>query len=254
MLLGLGAGLLAPRLLAMGPSDQLQIVTLRYTGNWNSRPFAAHVWSQEVRFRTSIDVRLDRPPGQGMLLTDPALYKLPMALLSGDLRFRLSAAERGHLKKWIESGGFLVIDNTGRARPSDAFDQSVRAELKALFPGRELLKVPASHVLYRSLYKLDYPSGRAIHHNYVEGLFIDERLAVVYIQNDLSGALDRDRIGAWSNDVVPGGEKQRELAMRMAINIIMYAMCLDYKDDQVHRSYLLKARRWRIQPPEIRTP
>ena len=238
----------------MGPADQLQIVPIKYTGNWNSRPYAPIVWSQEIRFRTSIDVRLDRKPGQGLLLTDSSLFDLPLAIFSGDLRFRLSGGERSSLKKWIEAGGFLIIDNTGQSQPSESFDDSVRAELDALFPGRPLVKVPASHVLFRSLYKLDYPPGRAIHHNFVEGLFLDERLAVVYIQNDLTGALDRDQIGAWSHDVVPGGEKQRELAQRMAVNLVMYAMCLDYKDDQVHRSYLLKARRWQIKPPEIRAP
>ncbi len=246
--------MLAPSVGAMGPEDQLQLVSLRYTGNWNSRPYATHVWSQEVRFRTSIDVRLDGTLRSGIALTDRRLFELPIAVLSGDMRFRLSQVERMNLKKWVESGGFLIVDNTGLTRPSESFDQSLRAEFQTMFPGRPLIKVPASHVLFRSLYKLDYPPGRAIHHNFVEGLFIDERLAVVYMQNDLTGALDRDQIGAWSHDVVPGGEKQRELAQRMAVNLVMYAMCLDYKDDQVHRSYLLKARRWQINPPEIRTP
>ena len=253
-LFGLSATLVAPIVAAMGPKDQLQLAVLRYMGNWNSRPNAAHVWSQEVRFRTSIDVRLDKTQDAALPLTSPALFERPLAILTGDARFRLSPAERNSLKKWIESGGFLIVDNTGQTQPSEAFDQSVRTEFGAVFPGRELIKVPASHVLFRTLYKLDYPSGRAIHHNFVEGLFIDDRLAVVYIQNDLTGALDRDRIGAWSHDVVPGGEPQRELAIRMAVNMVMYAMCLDYKDDQVHRSYLLKARRWQIKPPEIQTP
>ena len=62
------------------------------------------------------------------------LFDLPLAILSGDLRFRLSGAERSSLKKWIEAGGFLIIDNTGQSQPSESFDDSVRTELDALFP------------------------------------------------------------------------------------------------------------------------
>jgi hypothetical protein len=31
--------------------------------------------------------------------------------------------------------------------------------------------------------------------------------------------------------VYPGGEQQREMAVRWGINIVMYALCLDYKAD-----------------------
>ena len=123
----------------MRPADQLQIVPIKYTGNWNSRPYAPLVWSQEIRFRTSIDVRWIGETGQGLLLTDPSLFDLPLAILSGDLRFRLSGAERSSLKKWIEAGGFLIIDGAGQSRPSASFHDSVGTELDALFPGRPLV-------------------------------------------------------------------------------------------------------------------
>jgi hypothetical protein len=174
-----------------------------------------------------------------------------MAVLLGDGRFRFSGRERARLKKWIEAGGFLLIDNTGRAEPSMSFDNAVRVEMRAMFPGREFIKIPPQHVLYRSFYVLDFPAGRAIHRTFLEGLFVDGRLAVLYSQNDLSGAMDRDRLGDWTFDVVPGGEVQREKARRLAVNVIQYAMCLDYKDDQVHLDYLLHQRNWRIKAPRI---
>ena len=39
----------------------------------------------------------------------------------------------------------------------------------------------------------------------------------------------------------PGGEPQRELAFRLGINLCMYALCLDYKDDAVHLPLILKS-------------
>ena len=251
---GLGAcvGWVAtPSARAIGENGKLRIAQVKYSGNWDPRPRAALVLAQEVRFRTSIDVQLRRTDIE---LDDESLFSHPFAMMLGDGRFRLSPARRAQLKKWLESGGFLFVDNTGRSRPSETFDASFRSEILAMFPGRELAKVPPQHVLYRAFYVLDFPAGRAIHRTYMEGLFIEDRLAVLYSQNDLTGALDRDHIGAWTFDVVPGAEAQREKAKRMAINVVQYAMCLDYKDDQVHLDYLLHRRRWRVQPPRIQTP
>jgi len=69
------------------------------------------------------------------------------------------------------------------------------------------------------------------------------RLAAVYSANDLVGAFARDSLGTWELEVVPGGELQREKAIRLGVNLAMYAMCLDYKEDQVHIPFIMKRRR-----------
>ena len=43
--------------------------------------------------------------------------------------------------------------------------------------------------------------------------------------------------------VVPGGEVQRERAVRMAVNIAMYVLCSNYKDDQVHAPFLMRRKK-----------
>ena len=48
---------------------------------------------------------------------------------------------------------------------------------------------------------------------------------------------------------VPGGEPQREQAYRLGINLVMYALCLDYKDDHTHVMRLLKRRRGSRRKP-----
>jgi len=123
-----------------------------------------------------------------------------------------------------------------------------------LFPNQELTRIPPQHVVYRTFYVLDFPSGRVIRRPFLEGLFVEGRIAILYSQNDLTGAFERDRLGDWRFDVVPGGEEQREKAKRLAINIVQYAMCLNYKDDQVHLDHLLHERRWRTPPPQPTTP
>jgi hypothetical protein len=51
----------------------------------------------------------------------------------------------------------------------------------------------------------------------------------------------------WSVPVVPGGEIQRERAIRLAVNIAMYVLCSNYKDDQVHAPFLMRRRAVDVQ-------
>ena len=53
----------------------------------------------------------------------------------------------------------------------------------------------------------------------------------------------RDELGSWEFEVTPGGESQREQAFRLGVNTVMYAMCTDYKEDQVHIPFIMKRRR-----------
>ncbi len=52
----------------------------------------------------------------------------------------------------------------------------------------------------------------------------------------------RDELGSWEYEVTPGGESQREFAFRLGVNVAMYSMCTDYKDDQVHAPWLMRRR------------
>jgi hypothetical protein len=73
----------------------------------------------------------------------------------------------------------------------------------------------------------------------------DQRLVAAYVANDLGGAWARDDFGNYDFPCEPGGEKQRQLAFRMGVNIVMYALCLDYKSDQVHVPFIMTRRRWK---------
>ena len=77
---------------------------------------------------------------------------------------------------------------------------------------------------------------------FLEGITYGDRMAIVYSRHDLGGALQRDKLGAWSQAVVPGGEVQREHAIRLGVNLVLYALCTDYKDDQVHAPFIMRRR------------
>jgi hypothetical protein len=121
------------------------------------------------------------------------------------------------------------------------------AQLRRLTRGLSippLAPVPADHVLARAFYLLtDFP-GR-----YVGGQ--------VWVQRDQDRANDsvspviiggHDWAGAWAVDAqgrnpyatVPGGARQRLLAYRFGVNLVMYALTGNYKGDQVHVPVLLE--------------
>ena len=235
---------------AIAPENRVRIVQIRYSGGrWNPRPQATTVLAQEVAFRTSTETSTE-PIHRTLEAKD--LFHFPILILSGDQGF--PAFPERHverLKHHVEAGGTLLVDNCGESQRSYLeFDRSIRRLMSRMFPGRTLKPVPSEHVLYRSFFRLDYPSGRNLRKGYMETVTVGSRAAVLYMPNDLGGALERDRFGTWAYDLIPGTGRQREMAIRLGGNITLYALCLHYKDDQVHLRYLLKKRSWRIKPPK----
>ncbi len=199
-----------------------------------------------MRLRTSVAM-----PGQPVALRpdDRAILRYPLLYLAGDRALPpLSDAAVALLRRHFSSGGTLVVDNVGRAEANAAFDASLRRELGRIIP-QQLQKVAPGHVVFRTFYRLDRSVGRRADSHDLEGLRVGSHYAVLYTRNDLAGALQRQSLGGYALAVVPGGETQRELALRLAVNLAMYALCLDYKDDQTHVLYLLSHRRTAAPAP-----
>jgi hypothetical protein len=222
---------------AMGQGVDVRRV--RVTGlEHDARPTAAERLAWEVRKRTSIETQLT--PGS-VRFDDPNIFQTPFLYWSGDRPFAsLSEAEITGLRRFVEYGGFVLIDD---ATPElDGFDQSVRRELVRAFPSERLLHLPDDHTLYRSFYLVDRPVGRIAEPDYLEAVVHAGRAAVIYSRHDLGGAWARDDRGQTVYDIVPGGAMQREQSIRLGVNVVMYALCLDYKDDQVHAPFILRRR------------
>ena len=63
--------------------------------------------------------------------------------------------------------------------------------------------------------------------------------SILVTSNDFASAWALGPRGQPMFPVVPGGEQQREMAIRTGINIAMYALTGNYKADQVHIPDLL---------------
>lgn len=239
------AAALAPELFdsdrarALGESSLFDVRSVEYAGGHpRPRETAPRRLAWEVRKRTSIDTRLD--PSRARL-DDPTIFETPFLYWSGDVAFpALSAAEVIGLRRFVELGGFVLIDDA--SPESDGFDVSIRREIARAFPSVPLGRLPGDHTIYRSFYLLDRPVGRVAGPDHLEAIVLGGRAAVVYSRHDLGGAWARDNLGMWEYPVLPGGDAQRERAIRLGVNIVMYALCLDYKDDQVHAPFIMRRR------------
>lgn len=229
----------ARRAWGFGERDHFTIAQVRFPGS-PTRTAALNRLFWEIDKRTSIVV-----PAHAceIELADRELEQYPFLYLAGDHPpppFRESDLNR--LRRHLQAGGFLFIDSI-ESRPGGPFDRWVRQFVGHLL--REpLVKLPSDHVIYKSFYLLHQPAGRRLTIPYLEGVEHDGRTAICYSQNDLAGAWARDAFGQWAEEVVPGGEPQREQAFRLGVNLAMYATCLDYKTDQVHVPFILRRRRW----------
>ena len=116
--------------------------------------------------------------------------------------------------------------------------------------------MPRDHVLTKTFYLLrDFPGRFSAGQLWVEALpavndddEVSRRPArggdgvssILITSNDLAGAWAMQPDGQPMLPVVDGEPRQRELAFRAGVNIVMYTLTGNYKADQVHVPALLE--------------
>jgi hypothetical protein len=223
---------------AMGDYSYFAIPQVKYAGgNYRPRPNAVESLLAETAKRTSVEVvrqEIELP------LAHPDLYRYPFIYLSGDEALpQFSAQEIANLRNYLNYGGFVLIDDNS-ARLHSRFDESVRKLVAQLFPHVPLQKLPEDHSVFRSFYLINQVAGRAVIQPFLEGITLRGRTVLVYSANDLGGAWARNKLGHWTYDVIGGGDAQRTQALRLGVNIVLYALTLDYKKDMVHLPIILE--------------
>jgi hypothetical protein len=230
---------------AFGEESHLSLGLLRYEGGrWNPRPSALQRLLLEVELTTSVLVDAEDE------IVDPTeadLVGAPLTFVAGDRGFPpFSEEAREALRRYTAAGGILVFDSS-EGRIDGQFRESVERELSYILPDQSLSRISDEHVILKSFYLCNGDEGRVRIADYLEGVESDGHLAAVFCHNDLMGAWARDNFGNYEYQMHPGGEEQRQMAYRLGINIVMYALCLDYKEDQVHVPFILRRRRWRVE-------
>ncbi len=163
---------------------------------------------------------------------------------------------------FMKQGGMIIFDTRdyGQGIPSGmAMAGEGGPALQRLLGRLDLPRiepVPEDHVVTRSFYLLtsfpgrwdggqlwveaqgdtsgsDEPGGR-------QARRADGVSSIMVTPNDFASAWALDNTGRPLYPVTPGGEGQREMALRTGVNIVMHALTGNYKADQVHVPALLE--------------
>lgn len=175
----------------------------------------------------------------------PLLY-WPMVAEQPDLSPRAVA----RLNTYLQNGGTILFDTRDQA-----FGPA--AGLTGGGPGTQRLQtltrdldipplspVPPDHVLTKAFYLMqDFPGRYAGGEVWVENTddtVNDGVSSVIVGSNDWASAWAVGPQGRPLFPMVPGGERQRELAFRFGVNLVMYTLTGNYKADQVHVPAILE--------------
>ena len=224
----------------VGAFDPRVLLTGNQTGP--ARSTAPARWSWELVQRTSAPARL-RP--SLVRADDPAIVDGPFLYWSGDSEVApLTGAEAAGLRRFFALGGVMLVDDAaaGEHGEPSAFARSARREIARVLPDNTPIDLGVDHVVLRTFYLLRRAEGRVEGPTSLDGIVRGGQAQVLFSEHDLGGALARGASGVWEHPVVPGGDLQRERAVRLAVNIAMYVLCSNYKDDQVHAPYLMRRR------------
>lgn len=142
------------------------------------------------------------------------IFSYPFIHMTGHGNVVFSTNDVQNLKNYLNSGGFLHIDD------NYGMDEYIRKEIKKVFPNKELKEIPISHQIFQIPY--NFPNGLPKIHEHDNlqpqafGIFIDNRLVLLYtFQSDLGDGWEDSEV---HNDPI----EVREKALKMGANIIHY--------------------------------
>ncbi len=208
-----------------------------------------------LRARTSYEPQ--DPIGVDIAHDDLSFY--PLLYWPMDPREKnLSPEVVSKLNDYMRLGGTILFDTRdltlGAVRGANSPGEQTLRRLTQGLDLPPLEPVPADHVLTKAFYILKTFPGR-----WTGGQVWVERLPpaekngermparggdgvspVIIGSNDWAAAWAVDPSGHPLSEPVPGGEIQREMALRFGINLVMYALTGNYKTDQVHAPALLE--------------
>ena len=160
---------------------------------------------------------------------------------------------------FLKNGGTVLFDTRDAGQPSISDGFSSTAENQKL---RQILSfvdvpplepVPPDHVLTKAFYLLaEFPGRWRESDLWVEVLGESRQDSdrparggdgvspIIITGNDFAGAWATTSDGRYLLPTVPADPRQRELAFRSGVNIVMYALTGNYKADQVHVPALLE--------------
>jgi hypothetical protein len=194
-------------------SNAQEIALLKYNGggDWYANPTSL---PNLIRFcNSNINTKIKAKPTT-VEPSSPDLFSYPFVHMTGHGNVVFSDSDAENLKKYLEAGGFLHIDD------NYGMDQYIRKEIKKLFPNNDLVEIPKNHAIFQNPFL--FSSGLPKIHEHdgkrpqAYGIFIANRLALLYTYEcDLGDGWEDAEV---NNDPI----EVRQKALKMGANIIHY--------------------------------
>ena len=182
-------------------------------GDWYNGPTEEVNLLNYVKAHTNVKVKAEY---KFVDIASDEIFSYPFLFLTGHGNIVFSDDELVRLRKYLEGGGFLYIDD------DYGLDKFIRREMKRVYPDKDFIELPFSHKLYHIVY--DFPSGPPKTHEHDGkppqgfGIFIDKRLAVYY-------TYESNPSDGWDDPEVHGDPTdKREEALRFGTNLVIYAL------------------------------
>ncbi len=199
--------------------------------------------SEYVNRRTAATLVEPDPVEPGK--TDLSFYPLLYWPITADAQ-ALPAEATAALNDYMSRGGIIVID-TRDLGSGAGFAPGTDSALRRVAQGLvipPLAPLTTEHVLARAFYLLqDFPgryTGETVWVQRDQDRTNDSVSPVIIGGNDWAAAWAVDADGRNPYTVMPGGARQRTIAYRFGVNLVMYALTGNYKGDQVHVPAILQ--------------
>jgi hypothetical protein len=198
------------------PRAVFSIARLKYGGggDWYGDQSSLKNLLSGVRDRAGVPIGAN--DAEVVTPTDESLFNHPMLFMSGHGNVKFTPAEVERLRRYLTGGGFLWCDD------DYGISDSFRREMKRVLPETELVELPFTHAVFHQLYA--FPHGLPKIHEHdggaakAFGAYHDGRMVALFtFDTDLGDGLEDE-------GVHPDTPTKREEAMRMAVNIALYAL------------------------------
>lgn len=214
LIIGLG-GSLQPAPAAGQDGAAFRVAAVKYSGggDWYQAQTPLPNLLRFVRKETAVDVA---PEPDVVELTSDKIFTYPVLFLSGHGNVVFSDQEAQRLRRYLEGGGFLYVDD------DYGIDEYIRREMKKVFPDKSFVELPFDHAIYRQPFSFEEGPPKIHEHDDKPpqgfGLFVEGRLAVYYTYE--SNVSD----GWESPNVHNDPPEVRRAALQMGTNILTFAL------------------------------
>ena len=193
-------------------SQDLAILKYKGGGDWYSNPTAL---PNLIKFcNDNIDTQMNEKP-ETVEAGNTDVFQFPLLHMTGHGNVLFDDDEVENLKNYLESGGFLHIDDNYGMQPY------ITKELEKIFPNQGLEELSSTHPIFNSAFEFKDGLPKIHEHDgkrpQAFGLYHKERLVVLFtFESDLGDGWEDQEV---HNDP----ENVRLKALKMGANIVKYA-------------------------------